>query len=378
MIWKKKHLLVVTICFLTVFPLVFAILPFQELSAKNELVRVADYTMNEIDFSFGSWGRGIMLEGLLETYNITNDRKYEDFSRIWTDQCIWTQTTEGALGHGDVTLGDSASLAMSVLYFYQRTGSDFYRIAAQKELQYLLADAHRFHDQYRGISHTHDKLELWIDQLYMVGRFLAKYGVVFNDQSVINESINQTKSHMALLQDPATKLVGHIIRETAPGVYMWIDPSLWGRGIGWALVTIVDIMDLIKGMPQQVDNFNYLNQTLNELVVNISNTQDASGLWHTLVYNSNSYLETSCAALFAYGIAKAVNNSWIASSNASIAEKAFNAVLAKVNDFGVLRWVSGGTGASPESAPRSETAVSWGQGIFLKMYAYFKNNGWVA
>ena len=375
--WNKKHFLVIFLCFITAFPLLFAILPFYQLSTKNELVRVADFTMNEMDFSFGSWGRGIMMDGLLYAYNVTGDRKYEDFTRIWTDQCIYTQTSDGSLGHGDVTLGDAAALAMPVLYFYEKTGSEFYRIAAQRQLTALLDDNHRLHDTYRGISHVYNKLELWIDQLYMVATFMAKYGVLFNDYAIVNESVNQTRSHIALLQDPNTKLVGHIIREISPGSYVWVDSNLWGRGIGWAIASIVDIMELIEGKPNQDDNFDYLNQTLNDMVINITATQDPSGLWHTLVMDPTSYLETSCAALFAYGIAKAVNNSWIGIGNQTNALSAFNAVCAKVNNYGELRWVSGGTGAHPETTPRFETAISWGQGIFLKMYAYFYNEGWI-
>ena len=35
--------------------------------------------------------------------------------------------------------------------------------------------------------------------------------------------------------------------------------------------------------------------------------QDESGLWHTLINDSNSYLESSATAGFAYGILKAVH-----------------------------------------------------------------------
>lgn len=370
-------LLISLILGLTILPMLWAIVPRTILRSQSELVRVAEYTMNEMDFSFGTWGKGIMQQGLLDAYNITGDPRYEQFVQFWTLQSIWTQTSDGLLGHGDVTLGDATALARPVVYFYQRTGDPIYLQAAMKHLNWLRTCDLRVHDIYGGISHTYNRLELWVDQMYMVNIFMTEMGVLLNDQQLLNESINQTKSHVSLLQDPATGLFRHIIREMAPGVYEWRDRNLWGRGIGWAIACIVDQMDFIESDPLQVDNLNYLNNTLNQIVINLTATQDSTtGLWHTLMYDTQSYLETSCSALFAYSLAKAVNKSWIGAGNVSTALKAFKGVLNRVNDIGILTWVSGGTGEHPELVPRFDTAISWGQGIFMKCYRFFANHGW--
>jgi len=318
-----------------------------------------------------------MEQGLLDATNVTGNPKYEQFVQFWTLQTILTQTTDGILGHGDMTLGDAAALARPVIYFYKKTGNPIYLQAALRQLNFLRTCNLRFHDSYGGISHTYNRLELWVDQMYMVNIFMTEMGVLLNDDVIINESIDQTRSHVNFLQDPTTDLFRHIIRETSPGITEWRDPTIWGRGNGWAVACIVEQMEMIKDLPSQAGNFAYLNDTLNQIVVNLTAAQDpTSGLWHTLMLDSSSYLETSCSALFAYALGKAVNYSWIGTGNASHASKAFKGVLTRVNPLGVFTWVSGGTGEHPETVPRFETAISWGQGIFMKCYRFFSNFQW--
>ncbi|MHC1592089.1 MAG: glycoside hydrolase family 88 protein [Candidatus Helarchaeales archaeon] len=362
---------------ITFYPMAASVLPQVWLQQQSEVVRVAEYTMKTMDFSFGTWGRGIMMQGLLDASNVTGNVQYEQFVQFWTIQSILTQTLDGVLGHGDLTLGDATALARPVLYFYQKTGSSFYLVAALRHLEFLRACPLRFHDSYRGISHTYNRLELWVDQMYMVNIFMTEIGVLLNDEAVVNESIDQTRSHVAFLQDPETGLFRHIIREISPGHYEWRDANFWGRGNGWAMACLVDQMEMIEGMPSQASNFQFLNSTLNKLVANLTPLQDSSsGLWHTLLTDDDSYLETSCSALFAYAIGKAVNHSWIAPDNATVAINAFKGILNRVSPNGVLTWVSGGTGEHPETVPRFNTAISWGQGIFLKCYRFFSNYQW--
>lgn len=51
--------------------------------------------------------------------------------------------------------------------------------------------------------------------------------------------------------------------------------------------------------------------------------QDESGLWHTLLDDPNSYLESSATAGFAYGILKAVRKHYVAPLYAEVARRQF-------------------------------------------------------
>jgi unsaturated rhamnogalacturonyl hydrolase len=374
-ITKRKLGLIIFFILMLSFPLIFAVPSYFRLSGQNAFTRVADYTMNELDYSiFTDWGKGICIQGLLDAYEITGDEKYLSFAQCWVDQSIRTQTAEGAFGHGEMAVGDSTAIGLSVLDLYNRTGDPKYLEAAIKHLEYLRSPERVWVDGpplIGGSSHKANKAELWIDHLYMVIPFWAQMGVTLGNDTYIDEAINQIRVHLKFLQEPNTNLVAHIWSETEG----YLDPNLWGRGIGWATASIARTLGII---PNTHANYSYLVDSVLSMLASLDDFQDAGGLWHTIVNDSSTYLETSCSTLFAYSIAKLyhINATWINDGNKSMAIRAFNAVMSKVDQFGVVHWCSGGTGADSYGAPRADYAIPWGQGLFLSMYREFEELNW--
>ncbi|MHA1264994.1 MAG: glycoside hydrolase family 88/105 protein [Candidatus Helarchaeota archaeon] len=373
---KRSSLILLLLVTLIIFPLIYATPLYLYHSQKTVLTRVADYTMNELDYSiFTDWGKGICIEGLLDAYMVTGDEKYLTFAQYWIDQSIRTQTDAGAFGHGELTVGDSTAIGLSVLYLYNRTGDLSYLTAAEKNLAYLRSPDRIWvagPPLVGGSSHVPYAPELWIDHVYMILPFWAKLGVILNNTGYIDEAIHQLKVHLQYLQDPNTNLVAHIWSETKG----YLDPNLWGRGIGWATASIAKLLDII---PNTYANYSYLLNTVSSMLASLDDYQDPStGLWHTIVNDSSTYLETSCSTLFAYTVAKlkTINATWVNAGNETMAKAAFQGVVQKVDSFGVLHWVSGGTGADSYGAPRCDYAIPWGQGLFLSMYRLFDQLNW--
>ena len=46
----------------------------------------------------------------------------------------------------------------------------------------------------------------------------------------------------------------------------------------------------------------------------VASRQSGKGLWHQLLDRPDSYLETSCTAMFSYSMAKGVNRGWLDAS----------------------------------------------------------------
>ncbi|NVM55977.1 MAG: glycoside hydrolase family 88 protein, partial [Candidatus Helarchaeota archaeon] len=350
----RRFGLIIFFLVIMIFPLVFTIPFYSRLSQQDVLTRVADYTMNELDYSiFTDWGKGICMHGLLDAYNVTENEKYLSFAQYWVDQSIRTQTADGSFGHGEFKVGDSTAIGLSVLYFLNQTGDRKYRDAAIKHLNYLRSPEQIWVNGSHlegGLSHTHNRPELWIDHLYMVMPFWAKMGVLLGNDTYINESIHQVYMHLKHLWDPATNLCVHIWSETEG----YLDPYLWGRGIGWATAAIARMLDII---PETHANYSYLLDTVLLMLASLGDYQDpVSGLWHTIVNDTSTYLETSCSTLFAYTVAKLynINATWINAGNKTMAIEAFNAVVQKVDNYGVVHWCTGGTGANPYDVPRTE------------------------
>ena len=72
--------------------------------------------------------------------------------------------------------------------------------------------------------------------------------------------------------------------------------------------------------------------------------QDQSGLWHTVLDDSTSYVETSGSAAIAAGILKGIRLGILDDSYLECANKAIAGILANIDEDGTVLKVSGGTG----------------------------------
>jgi len=121
--------------------------------------------------------------------------------------------------------------------------------------------------------------------------------------------------------------------------------AFWGRANGWAIVAQVDLLDrLPKNHPER----GTLLALLKKHISGISRYQSADGLWHQLLDKPDSYLETSCSAMFSYAIARAVNAGYIAPHSYSIAEKGWKGVMSKIDADGKVEGICAGTVVSED------------------------------
>ena len=71
--------------------------------------------------------------------------------------------------------------------------------------------------------------------------------------------------------------------------------------------------------------------------------QHESGLWHTILDDEDSYLETSASCAFAYGILKAVRMGCLPARFVQMGEKAVKGVMNQIAEDGTVGGVSYGT-----------------------------------
>jgi unsaturated rhamnogalacturonyl hydrolase len=108
---------------------------------------------------------------------------------------------------------------------------------------------------------------------------------------------------------------------------------------------------------------------LRRLIGALELAQDASGHWHTVINDSDSYLETSVSAFVVDGFCRAMARGWIDQSAREVVERAFQALISSVKPDGTLDGVSFETypSLSPshyKAMPRG-AMVPWGQGPLL-------------
>lgn len=144
----------------------------------------------------------------------------------------------------------------------------------------------------------------------------------------------------------------------------------WGRGNCWVTISIPDFIELL-GLVQGDGLREFLVTSLKAQIDALIKLQDvATGLWHTILDDSTSYLEASATAGFAYGILKALRLRLLPREEkyTRAAEKAIQAIKDNVSETGELKRVSFGTPVfddieSYRSVPL--TSMPYGQSLAL-------------
>jgi len=76
----------------------------------------------------------------------------------------------------------------------------------------------------------------------------------------------------------------------------------------------------------------------------VAQFQSAQGLWHQMLDRNDSYLETSCTAMFVYGFAHAINQGWISPTTyGSIAQAGWAGLSTRINAKGQVEGTCVGT-----------------------------------
>ncbi|QRV76438.1 glycoside hydrolase family 88 protein [Ceratobasidium sp. AG-Ba] len=149
----------------------------------------------------------------------------------------------------DTSVGDPASLgvAMLVANFTGATGGD-YNTAIEQQLDYLLNKAPR--NTNGAISHRSEQIQLWSDNLSMVPPFLAYYGALHNNPTVIAEGFNQT----IVLTRPQISTYRDILKaDSQTGLWRHIqlgantDMGHWSSGNGWAASGMTRVLATVAG-----------------------------------------------------------------------------------------------------------------------------------
>jgi len=176
---------------------------------------------------------------------------------------------------------------------------------------------------------------LWPDDLYMGGVFLVRWGIYNHDQKFIDDAANNI-IHQAAFEADADGLWFHGYFEFEKRHA----PFKWGRGNGWVTVTLVETL---SAMSEDDPLRPALIIILKNQIEGLKKVQAPDGMWRQVLDKPELWEETSCTAMFAYGIARAVNRGWIDASNMAVARKAFAGIAKNVTPDGVVKGTCQGT-----------------------------------
>lgn len=156
----------------------------------------------------------------------------------------------------------------------------------------------------KNLMHTFHEDTLWADDLYMSVPFLCRYYELTGDARYVDDAARQFLGFKQLLFIPELKLMAHVYdfrRRLATGVP-------WGRGNGWV---IFSLSELLAVLPAKHALRPELLAMFRELCAGALAQQDANGMWHQVLNESDSYRETSCTSMFTYAFARGVQYGWL-------------------------------------------------------------------
>ena len=211
--------------------------------------------------------------------------------------------------------------------------------AKDKKLQDRIDTYYNFiaNEQYRYTDGMFARLRpvrntVWLDDMFMGIPALALHG-----------DVEEAQRQFKLFHDKMWVADKHLYR------HGWIPDSdhhpsfFWGRANGWALLTACELLD-VKETPMIMT---YFKEHLEGLLP----LQHQDGAWHQLLDRNDTYLETSCTAIYCYCIAHAINKGWLdAESYGAQALLAWNYVNAHINQQGQVEGTCVGTGLAFDPA----------------------------
>ncbi len=297
-----------------------------------------------------AWEQGTAMQALLE----------------WGDRDMVLRLAHGAMlrAYEDGRLGmvsdnhgvtDPAANGEGVLFAAKETGDPLCRDGASRMLAYLMKTAPRTADG--TLHHIDHKPQVWVDSMYMAPPFLAVAGEPV-------EALKQIDGFRRLLWDRPAGLFSHIWDD---GKKDFERRAHWGVGNGWAAAGMTRVLRALPGT--MAAEKNELAGFIREVVDGCLKHRRPDGLFHDVVDDPKSFVETNLAQMLSYTIFRGARGGWLPKAYLEEAGVMRRAAAAKVDALGYVRDVCG----SP-TFEKPGTATE-GQAFFILMEAAARDAG---
>lgn len=309
------------------------------------------------DMDIWDWSQGVALYGMYKYYRLTGDKAVFSYLTGWFDSQMQREQIRNV---------NTMCPPLTLCCLYEETGKQEYLDFCREWGEWVLSDMIR--TDRGGIQHvTIDSMneqQLWADTVFMTVLFLAKLSAITGDRRFADEALRQFLLHIHYLQDRKTGLWYHgwsFLRGDHFG------NALWARGNCWFTIAASELEAL---MPLEGFARDLILDAYRAQAEALCARQDESGLWHTLIDDPDSYLETSGSAGFAYGLLRGVRLGYLDEGMGENALRAARAVIDKIGADGMVQGVSYGTIVSCDLDDYRRVALrptGYGQNLTLLM-----------
>lgn len=286
------------------------------------------------------WPQGVGLFSMKFFQAVYGDTRYDRFFEEWI-------ANNQKQGMPSANINTTAPYLM-MLDLAQRTKKPEYKQMCLERAQWLMDKLprtkeggfqHMTTDIYNKNGTIANEEQLWVDTLFMAVLFLARAGAAYQKQDWVDEAVYQILIHLRYLYDNKTGLLYHgwsfLRNDNFGGIY-------WCRGNCWFTFGILFLLDTLKDAVTEPVKQHILNAFYAQIDA-LRPLQSESGLWHTVLTDSDSYEEVSGTAGFTAGIYRAIREGILDESYLPCVERALHAILRNIGEDGEVANVSGGT-----------------------------------
>lgn len=271
--------------------------------------------------------QGVFLSGMDHLYQHTHEAKYRQYIQAYMDLYI---DASGDIQHCDLGRFDDMQPGILLFDLYRETGDARYK----RVMDCFAETAARWPTNAPGgFWHKEEHPnQMWLDGLYMIGPFLARYARDFDRPYLLDKAWRQMELMRAHITDPQTGLLYHAWDDSK--VQPWADAvtglsaEFWGRAIGWYAVAVQDILDFIPGEHPARTRFLEAGQVVCESLARYQGAED--GRWYQVVNRGDdprNWHENSCSCLFAYAMHKGSRLGRLDARYAENAQRGYDGVV---------------------------------------------------
>jgi rhamnogalacturonyl hydrolase YesR len=210
------------------------------------------------------------------------------------------------------------------------TGDPQLRSAVEGLLDWIRFKAPRSADGV--LYHVFGAPEMWSDGFNGAPPFLAAMGHY-------DEALAQIEGFRKRLWNPEKQLLAHIWDE---GKGKLTDASFWGGGNGWAAAGLARVL---RSLPRERrQDRERLTDLARQIVDGCLRHQRQDGLFHNVVDQPSTFVETNLAQMLAFAVYEGVAGGWLPKSYLAQANRMRAAAREKMDAFGYVQGVCSAPG----------------------------------
>lgn len=282
------------------------------------------------------WWSGVGFYGVIRAHENTGDIRYLELLKKWVEKNIGNRT------HGSVNRVISCC---GPDYLDSLAGTNVYDNVCKEYEDWALRTAviaenggygHVWGPGRNGIESGKPEYanQLWADSTMMACVFLFRYGLRKN-MKLYHKGVEQLKIHLEALYDEEIGLCYHAYDCSCCKTM----GQFWGRGNGWVVVALAEMLRLSKGI--DIDK-TYFEKKFIRIMESAYVRKANNGMLHTVIDHEESYLEESGTLLFGYGMLIGVELGLLDDKFVEWARDIAETI--EIDEFGRVKNVSDGTG----------------------------------